>query len=292
MTTLLHNHSGHVLTADGLRAAQIAADEAGRAATHTDVDVATMRDGVVGCNVSPSGVLSMGSAASKIREQNSKHSRIDRATIKPPQIKENAMPVIRDRNALVDASASDLLETYEAMTGAPAPANVSVEGLRNMTSMAVLSNIDAAGHLGVQRGAKADPMTHHELESRRRARGVTAAGIDAHGSGGRTSRSSTEGQFPLESNTMATAKKTTTKKTVTAESAVEAKGGRPKTPVTVSVTGNGTTKVRPTSFRGRVLAAIAAKKKISTTELDAQFEKPTLGEVRTLEKLGHVAVVA
>lgn len=294
MNVHLHNHSGHVLSVAGLRAAQTAADQACAARTYADVEVDTMRAGVLACCVSPSGVLTPGSAASKIREQNSAHTRRCGATISAHSIKETKLAVIRDRQKLIDASESDLRETFEAMSGAPAAAQASVGALHVMTSMAVLSNINAAGHLGVARGEAVPTLTHQELEARRKSRGVTAAGIGTHGSGGRNLRAEDESHFPLESNIMAAAKKTSAAKkaTASADAATDTKAGRPKAPVTVSATGNGTTNVRPTSFRGQVLAAIAAKKKISTTDLDLMFEKPTLGEVRVLEKLGHVAIAA
>lgn len=84
--------------------------------------------------------------------------------------------VLRAQRDIPAATEADLVATVEAMTGAAptAPQLASRGGLESAASMAILEAENAAGHLGVPKGARPRAMTLDERIARARERGETA----------------------------------------------------------------------------------------------------------------------
>lgn len=85
------------------------------------------------------------------------------------------MTIIRDRNAVSEASTADLVETYNAMTGKDIKKFSSRAAAENQTSNAIMLGEDRAAKLGVRPGAKIVAMTVAEGEAKAaaKARGAT-----------------------------------------------------------------------------------------------------------------------
>lgn len=76
------------------------------------------------------------------------------------------MTIIRNRKDVTESTpTSDLLETYNAMTGKDIKKFSSRAAAESQTSNAIMAAEDAAGKLGVKKGAKPVAMTKAELEA-------------------------------------------------------------------------------------------------------------------------------
>ncbi len=84
--------------------------------------------------------------------------------------------VLRDQRDIPVATERDLVATVEAMTGAAptAPQLATRGGLEAAAAMAILEAENAAGHLGVPKGARPRAMTLEERIARARERGTPA----------------------------------------------------------------------------------------------------------------------
>lgn len=77
------------------------------------------------------------------------------------------MTILTTQAALQEASAEDLLETLAALTGKPAPARFSsLAAGRARVANAMLAAANAAGHLGVAKGATASALTSDQRVAR------------------------------------------------------------------------------------------------------------------------------
>lgn len=175
-------------------------------------------------------------------------------------------------------SDADLLETYRAMTGdATFVAFDPPESARPRTAMAILAAEHAAGRAGVSKHAQPEPLTAAELRARMQEK------VAAENSALDGSRKQKRANNFMEQD-MARKKPA---------GADPSQRGRPTHPdFKVRATGAGKTKVRAESARGKLLAHIAASKKpTAVSDLDAAFERKTLGDVRVLIQLGHLVAV-
>jgi hypothetical protein len=77
------------------------------------------------------------------------------------------MTILRKASDIKEASTSDLLETYNAMTGKSIKKFASRAAAERQVEMALLSAADAAGHAGVAPNTKPEPKTVSELKSKR-----------------------------------------------------------------------------------------------------------------------------
>lgn len=84
------------------------------------------------------------------------------------------MTIIRTRKEVPAASTADLLESYNAYTGKAIKKFSSREAAETQTSNAIMSAEDAAGKLGVKKGAKPVAMTLAELDAARAAKAMGA----------------------------------------------------------------------------------------------------------------------
>lgn len=84
------------------------------------------------------------------------------------------MTIIRHRKDVPTASTADLLESYNAYTGKSIKKFSSREAAETQTSNAIMAAEDAAGKLGVKKGAKPVAMTAAELDAARAAKAMGA----------------------------------------------------------------------------------------------------------------------
>jgi hypothetical protein len=82
--------------------------------------------------------------------------------------------IIRTRKEVPAASTADLLESYNAYTGKSIKKFSSREAAETQASNAIMSAEDAAGKLGVKKGAKPVAMTLAELDAARAAKAMGA----------------------------------------------------------------------------------------------------------------------
>lgn len=75
--------------------------------------------------------------------------------------------ILRDQSQIAAASLDDLRETLKALTGVGVAAFTSAAAARARVANAMLAAQDAAGHLGVPKGAAPAVMTLDEREARR-----------------------------------------------------------------------------------------------------------------------------
>lgn len=211
------------------------------------------------------------------------------------------MTVLRSRAALLDASEQDLRDTYCAMTGEAPPPYADIVALRTRTDMALMAAADAAGHLGVPRGAKPQPMTQHELRVKRRALGIA----DPHGVLDDDDDHPDEHPDEEGANNMARkktadtaapapAKKAAAKKAAPAADERSARG-QAMTLTWKLGTGEATSTVRPASRRGRILEFLAGqpgKKATAQAIQDHIGETTVIGDLRVLQKYSHIEQVA
>lgn len=84
------------------------------------------------------------------------------------------MTIIRTRKEVPEASNADLLESYNAYTGKSIKKFSSRAAAESQVSNAIMAAEDAAGKMGVKKGAKAVAMTLAELDAARAARAMGA----------------------------------------------------------------------------------------------------------------------
>lgn len=191
------------------------------------------------------------------------------------------MTILRDRAACAAASDADLLETYRAMTGKlDHPGFSCREALELQASHAILAGQYAAEQLGVPKDMAAtevSPLTLAEVTARVTQRSDSRYGARA---------------VAVEQQRTGTIDMTETKATK-APKAEGTKPGRKTGNPTFKLTGHGTTSVRASSARGQLMAHIETlpNKKATLDELNAKFERNTLGDCRVLVRLCHLEEV-
>lgn len=212
------------------------------------------------------------------------------------------MTIIRKQEDVAAASTADLLESYNAFTGKDIKKFASREAGEAQTARAIMSAEDAAGKLGVKKGAKPVAMTVAELAAAAEAKGkphATAAEAQEAAPApapAKSLRASLKAQAMGEPNK---AKAKPAKK--------ETAGRAPKVAYVEVVPEGGRSKMQPGSIRRAIMDAILGKAKsakavavvgrddkvkvVSIDELQEDHREPVRGHVLKLIFEGHVRAV-
>lgn len=200
--------------------------------------------------------------------------------------------ILRDRNAIPEATMPQLLATYKALTGAAPKKFENISIARRRVEMAMMAAQDADAHLGVAKGANGEVKTVEELTVKAEEAGVEAPNMDPdkpvtfpEGSLAAKLQNVAGVQTPIVPRPRATAKPKTPR---------EPGAPRAGALLFVKATGEGSSKVRTTSARGAVYAKLLEAKNedgtfkpVAVKFLDDHFQSKQAGHLQKLIALGH-----
>lgn len=183
------------------------------------------------------------------------------------------MTILRSAKDISAATTADLVETYNAMTGASIKKFENRAIAERRVEMALLAATDRAGHAGVQPNTTPTPKTMQELPHPYPA-----------------------GSLRAQLSEEIAAQKPVVARPKASELAAAGAPAAPRAVITaVRATFTGTSRCQPNSIRANVLAAIqsapAPAHTITIADLDKHFGRPTRGYVQKLLEKAHLTIV-
>ncbi len=181
------------------------------------------------------------------------------------------MTILRSAKDISAATTADLVETYNAMTGASIKKFENRAIAERRVEMALLAATDRAGHAGVQPNTTPTPKTMQELPHPYPA-----------------------GSLRAQLSEEIAAQKPVVARPKASELAAAGAPAAPRAVITaVRATFTGTSRCQPNSIRANVLAAIqsAPDHTITIADLDKHFGHPTRGYVQKLLEKAHLTIV-
>lgn len=195
------------------------------------------------------------------------------------------MAILTKQEQIAEASTTDLVETYNALTGKAIKKFENREIAMRRCEMAMLSAKDADGHTGVPKGSDTQVRTRAEIVDKAESKGVPVPpALD-------------EEEVKFEPGSLADqlSKAAKAAKPITPREKVKPAAGAPKkeAPYAVQATYKGTSTPQAGSVRNNVLLKVQASKHCAITiaDLDKHFEQPTRGYVQKLIEKNHLIVL-